>query len=114
MLAVNYSALDLGSLPCGLNGLKGRLEIQRLTNPLGLRLLFFVDTAAGLTLIIYAIRLLAGWALPLPLSQEKQMNTSEPSDFFIDAAFTLAALGFWLFLGVAFCAAATRYRTGAR
>ena len=42
------------------------------------------------------------------------MNTSEPSDFFIDTAFTLAALGFWLFLGVAFCAAATRFRTGAR
>ena len=35
-------------------------------------------------------------------------------DFFIEAAFILAALGFWLFFGIVFCAVATRYRTGAR
>jgi|GEM_PF-6564847 len=39
---------------------------------------------------------------------------SDTSDFLIEAAFALAAIGFWLFLGMVFCAVATRYRTGAR
>ena len=68
LLVVSYFALDKGWLPCGPNGFKGRLEVQRQTNPLGFWLLFLVYTAGGLTLIVYAVRLLAGWVLPLPLA----------------------------------------------
>jgi len=67
LLIVNYRALSSGWLPCGPNGLKGRLEVQRQIHPLAFWLVFVVYTAGGLALMIYAIRLLAGWALPLPL-----------------------------------------------
>jgi len=67
LLVVNYRALDSGWLPCGPNGIKGRLELNRQAQPLGFWLMFLVYTAGGLALIVYAVRLLAGWAAPLPL-----------------------------------------------
>lgn len=67
LLVVNYRALDIGWLPCGPNGFKGRLEVHRQTHPLWFWLLFSVYAVGGLALIVYAVRLFAGWALPLPL-----------------------------------------------
>ena len=67
LLLENYRALDSGWLPCGPNGIKGRLEFRMDTQPLAFWLMFIVYTVAGLSLIIYAVRLLAGWAEPLPL-----------------------------------------------
>lgn len=67
LLLVNYRALTSGWLPCGPNGIKGRLEFRRDTSPLMFWLMFAIYTTAGLALIIFAVRLLAGLAVPLPL-----------------------------------------------
>ena len=64
---VNYRALSSGWLPCGPNGIKGRLEFKRDASPLMFWLMFAIYTTGGLALIIFAIRLLAGLAVPLPL-----------------------------------------------
>ena len=67
LLLVNYRALTKGWLPCGPNGIKGRLEFKRDASPLMFWLMFTIYTTGGLALIIFAIRLLTGLAVPLPL-----------------------------------------------
>lgn len=67
LLVVVYRSLDTGWLPCGPNGFKGRLELKRNAQPLGYWLMFAGYGVAGLWLLSFALRLLAGQAEPLPL-----------------------------------------------
>lgn len=67
LLVVDYQSLTRGWLPCGPNGLKGRLEFHRDTETARYWLMFVVYGIAGLWLTGFAIRLLIGHAEPLPL-----------------------------------------------
>lgn len=67
LVGVAWRSLSTGWLPCGPNGFKGRLQIEREAQPLFYWVLFASYTAAGLALTVFAVRLLAGWAAPLPL-----------------------------------------------
>lgn len=68
LLWVDYRALRIGWLPCGPNGFKGRLEFKKDEQPVGFWTMFVVYGAGGLWLLVFALRLLAGMADPLPLS----------------------------------------------
>ena len=59
LLGMVYRSLDTGWLPCGSNGLKGRLDIRRHEQPAAYWLTFACYGAGGLALITYAVRLLA-------------------------------------------------------
>lgn len=67
LLFVVYQSLSRGFLPCGPKGLSGRLEFRRDEEPLLFWLLFLLYSLAGLALTIFAVRVLAGSAAPLPL-----------------------------------------------
>jgi len=67
LLLVDWQSLSRGWLPCGPNGLKGRVEFHRESQPAAYWLMFVLYGLAGLWLTGYAIRLLAGLAEPLPL-----------------------------------------------
>lgn len=67
ILVIVYQSLARGWLPCGPNGFRGRLEFRRDRQPLAYWLLFTLYGAAGIALAIFALRLLAGDAAPLPL-----------------------------------------------
>ena len=64
---VLYQSLSRGWLPCGPNGFKGRLEIHRDRHPAWFWLLFSLYTVACVLLVVFALRLLTGYATPLPL-----------------------------------------------
>ena len=61
-------SLRTGWLPCGPNGLNGRLEFRRDAQPLGFWVMFFVYGASGAALTLFAVALLLGRAEPLPLN----------------------------------------------
>lgn len=67
LLIMDWRSLRSGWLPCGPNGMKGRLELTRDGRPLGYWLLFVVYGLGGAWLVILSLRLLAGAAEPLPL-----------------------------------------------
>lgn len=67
LLVVDYQSLARGWLPCGPNGLKGRLEFRRDEQPLGYWLMFIVYGAGGIWCLFAGIGILMGWAEPLPL-----------------------------------------------
>lgn len=67
LLLIVYQSLSRGWLPLGPNGLKGRLEFRRDDQPILFWLLFLAYAAAGLVLGVFALRLLGGNAVPLPL-----------------------------------------------
>jgi hypothetical protein len=67
LLMVVWQSLAKGWLPCGPNGLRGRLEFRRDSQPLGFWTMFALYGTAGLWLLIFGLRLLAGSAEPLPL-----------------------------------------------
>lgn len=64
---VALRSLSTGLLPCGPNGLKGRLEFRRDEQPVGFWLMFALYGAGGLWLATFALRLFTGQAAPLPL-----------------------------------------------
>ncbi len=64
LLVVDLRSLSSGWLPCGPNGLKGRLEFRRREQPVRYWLMFVVYGIAGFWLAIFALRLLAGSASP--------------------------------------------------
>lgn len=66
-LGICYQSLSKGSLPCGPNGLKGRVEFSRGDQPFLYWMMFAVYGAGGLWLIVYALRLLSGTTTPLPV-----------------------------------------------
>jgi hypothetical protein len=67
LLLVDYRSLARGCLPCGSNGLGGRLEFRKDRQPMMYWVLFALYAVAGLALTILALRVLAGIAAPLPL-----------------------------------------------
>jgi len=67
LLLVDYRALRSGWLPCGPNGLKGSLEFRKNEQPAGFWVMFVLYGGVGLWLLVFALRLLAGQAEPLPL-----------------------------------------------
>ena len=67
LLLVDYRALSLGWLPCGPNWLKGRLEFRRSEQPVRFWIMFAGYAIAGMWLLSFAVRLLAGRVAPLPL-----------------------------------------------
>jgi len=67
LLLMDYHALATGLLPCGPNGIRGRLELRKDTQPLAFWLIFGVYMVGGLALTIYAALLLFGRVDPLPL-----------------------------------------------
>lgn len=68
LLVIDWQSLEKGWLPCGTNGLKGRLEFHRAEQPAAYWLMFVVYGAGGLWLVGFALRLLFGLAEPLPLN----------------------------------------------
>ena len=68
LLLVDYQSLSRGWLPCGPKGFSGRLEFRRNEQPVLFWLMFLVYGAAGIALIVFAVRLLLGNAAPLPLN----------------------------------------------
>jgi len=67
LMWMDLRALGTGWLPCGSNGLRARLEIQRDTQPLGFWISFVAHAVGGAWLVVFALRVLAGHAAPLPL-----------------------------------------------
>ncbi len=67
LLLVDWQSLTKGWLPCGPNGFKGTLKFHRDQQPGAYWLMFAVYGIGGLWLLIFALRLLAGSAEPLPL-----------------------------------------------
>lgn len=67
LLIMDWRSLKSGWLPCGPNGLKGRLRFARDSQPLGYWLMFVLYGAGGAWLAIFSLRLLAGVVEPLPL-----------------------------------------------
>lgn len=67
LVLVAYQGLTRGWLPFGPNGLKGRLEFNKDEQPFAFWVAFGLYLAAGLTLAIYALRLIAGMGTSLPL-----------------------------------------------
>ncbi|MFN4291360.1 MAG: hypothetical protein ACK4E7_10835 [Permianibacter sp.] len=67
LLLVDFQSLRRGWLPCGPNGLQGRLEFHRDRQPIRYWLMFLVYGGAGIALVLFALRLLMGAAEPLPL-----------------------------------------------
>jgi len=67
LLVMDWRSLKSGWLPCGPNGLKGRLEFTRSGQPIGYWIMFLLYGAAGLWLLQFSLRLLGGHAEPLPL-----------------------------------------------
>lgn len=67
LLVMDWRSLKSGWLPCGPNGLKGRLEFTRAGQPLGYWVMFVLYGVAGAWLLVFSVRLLAGHAEPLPL-----------------------------------------------
>lgn len=67
LLVMDWQSLRTGWLPCGSNGLKGRLEFTRGGQPLRYWVMFALYGAGGVWLVILSLRLLAGVAAPLPL-----------------------------------------------
>lgn len=67
LIAMDWRSLKTGWLPCGSNGLKGRLEFTRAGQPLGYWVMFALYGVGGVWLVILSLRLLAGHAEPLPL-----------------------------------------------
>ncbi len=68
LLIIVVRSLDSGWLPCGPNGLKGRLEFRRNENPFMYWVMFAVYGIAGIWLTLFAVAVLLGRAAPLPLS----------------------------------------------
>lgn len=68
LLLVDYQSLSRGWLPCGPKGFSGRLEFRRHEQPFLFWLMFVVYGAAGIALIVFAVRLLLGSAAPLPVN----------------------------------------------
>ncbi len=66
LLAIDYFALHNGWLPCGSNGVR-KLVFRKNEQPFGFWFMFIVYGAAGISLVIFSLRLLAGYAEPLPL-----------------------------------------------
>ena len=67
LLIVDYQSLSRGWLPCGPNGFARRLEFHKHDQPIGYWAMFTIYGMAGLTLAVFALRLLSGSATPLPL-----------------------------------------------
>lgn len=67
LLLVDFQSLRRGWLPCGPNGLQGRLEFHRDRQPIRYWLMFLVYGGAGIALVLFALRLLMGATEPLPL-----------------------------------------------
>jgi hypothetical protein len=67
LLLIDWQSLRKGWLPCGPNGLKGTLRFCRERQPAAYWLMFALYGAGGLWLMVFALRLLAGSAEPLPL-----------------------------------------------
>lgn len=67
LLLVDYQGLRRGWLPCGPNGVIGRLEFRRNEQPVGFWLMFLIYGVCGLWLLLVALRVLAGQSAPLPL-----------------------------------------------
>jgi hypothetical protein len=67
LLLVDYQSLRSGWLPCGPNGLKGRLEFRKNEQPVGFWLMFVLYGAGGIWLLVFALGLLTGQAEPLSL-----------------------------------------------
>jgi len=66
-LLMDFRSLKSGWLPCGSNGLKGRLELRRDDQPLVYWVLFTLYGAGGARLVVFSLRLLTGLAEPIPL-----------------------------------------------
>lgn len=68
LLAVTYQSLERGWLPCGPNGLRGRVEVRRRTQPIGYWVLFALYALFGLWVLRLGVGVLFGSIEPLPLS----------------------------------------------
>ncbi|HRQ63728.1 MAG TPA: hypothetical protein PKZ76_02490 [Xanthomonadaceae bacterium] len=68
LLLVDWNSLRTGWLPCGSNGFKGTLKYYRHERPAAFWLMFALYGFGGLWLVVFALRLLAGNAEPLPLN----------------------------------------------
>ncbi len=68
LMAVTYQSLGRGWLPCGPNGFRGRVEVQRRTQPVAYWGLFVAYTLFALWILRLGVGILFGTVAPLPLS----------------------------------------------
>jgi len=68
VLAITYQSLGRGWLPCGPNGFRGRVEVQRRTQPIAYWGLFAAYTLFALWVLNFGVGILFGTMEPLPLS----------------------------------------------
>jgi len=68
LLAVSYQSLGRGWLPYGPNGFRGRVEVQRRTQPVAYWTLLAGYTLFALWVLRYGVGILFGTMDPLPLS----------------------------------------------
>lgn len=68
LLVIDYRSLSHGALPCGPNGLHGRLEFHRDQQPWLYWTMFLVYGVSGVLLVVLAVRLLLGIGEPLALN----------------------------------------------
>lgn len=66
LLLIDYRALTIGTLPCGSKWMK-KQEFDKIEQPVGFWFMFIAYGGAGIWLVIFSLRLLAGNANPLPL-----------------------------------------------
>ena len=67
LMIMTYQSLSKGQLPFGSNGFRGKLEIQKDTNPSGFWAAFCLYALGSLGITIYALLILSGTCPPLPL-----------------------------------------------
>ena len=66
LLGVIWRSLDTGWLPCGPNGLRGRLEFRRDRQPFGYWTMFVGYGLGGFWSLSYGLGVLVGRLEPLP------------------------------------------------
>ena len=67
LLWIAWRSLQGSPLPWGARGLSGRLEFRRAAQPLRYWLALAAYAIAGISLVLFALGLLAGSVQPLPL-----------------------------------------------
>ena len=68
LLAVTWRSFPAGWLPCGPNGLRGRVEVSRKCQPAAYWALVVLYTSMGLWMLRLGVSVMVGTTEPLPLS----------------------------------------------
>jgi hypothetical protein len=67
LMVITYQSISKGFLPFGSKGFFEKLEIQKVSNPLGFWAVFSLYALGSTGITIYALLILAGICPPLPI-----------------------------------------------